>query len=296
MKIQVAFRDTGHVENGFRTVIATGFVEFPDNADAPEVPDGMIGEFVFDMVEDRGALRPSMAVDADRYRSPKDRWGHRPGAETPVAGMVTESVWKSPWFNGGGELFLRRTLVEPSEGGLAVMCAAGLVALRGEIPVDQDSIFQLAHDGERFFYEGRIGEDVRPEWGKPGLAEAMRGEALAGFLRYPSWGFGAEPVALGWHMSLEFAEAYDRYRTLALEDDRDEWDEREHGDLRKRMAGEGMDQIDRDPSFRAYLKEMAQRGLVSGRVAAPETRNAIELREAAAHEAVSMSFMGIGAP
>jgi len=284
MKIQIAFRDTGHVENGFRTVIATGLVEVPDSPDSPEVPEGMIGEFVLDMVKENGALRPSMAVDKDVYRTPKDRWGHRPWPETAVPGMVTESVWKSPWFNGSCELFLRRSLVEPSAEGLAVMCAAGLVALKGQAPVDQDSIFQLSHDGERFLYEGRIGEEVRPDWGKPGLAAAMRGEALAGFLRTPTWGFGDEPVGLGWHMSLEFAEAYDRYRTLALIDGRDEWDEREHEELLKRMSDEGMNQLDRDPAFRAYMKRMDGLGFIPRSVAMPETRTDLARRNRAARE------------
>lgn len=291
MKLQIAFRDTGHVENGFKTVVAIGLIEFRDLPGGSEAPEGMIGEFIVDMVNDQGALRPCQAVDQERYRFPKDRWGHKPWPETSAPDMITESVWKAPWFNGGSEFFLLRTRVEPSSEGLAVMCMAGLVAVKGQLQVNQDSVFQMDHDGERFVFEGKVGEDLRPEWGAPELATKLRGCAFSSFLRQPVWGFGTEPVGIGWHMSLPFAEAFDRYRDLALKDKRDEWEEGEHAVLLKRMSAAGMANVDRDPAFRSYLKEMDGRGLVPRSVAMPETRAQLESRERVAAEVLSQALV-----
>lgn len=284
MKLQVAFRDTGHVEKGYRTVILAGLVEFQDNdPSCPALPEGMIGSFVMDMARGPGGLRPSMVASLDRYRFPKDCWGHRPTAGTDLTAMVTQSVWGVPTCRGHCEMFLLKSLVEPSRPGLAVMAATGIVAIAAESQVDQDGIFQCSWDQDRFVYEGRLGEDLRPEWGAPTMAGRTRGHALRQFLREPVWGFGDEPVSLPWQMPLGFAEQFDEYLRLALLDEKSDEETAAHAELRKRMATEAMDNVDRDPMFKGMLRGLKERGLL--RLAAmPMTRDECVTQEKAAAE------------
>jgi hypothetical protein len=58
------------------------------------------------------------------------------------------------------------------------MAFTGLTAFAPDDEIDEDNVFQFQSNGLVQVIEGRIGIEVKPEWGTAGFRDHMRGTQL----------------------------------------------------------------------------------------------------------------------
>ncbi|WP_315922861.1 hypothetical protein [Mesorhizobium sp. SP-1A] len=279
MKTQLVYRDTGHIQNGFKTVITAGFAEFPLDAELPDEKK-IISLTGFE----RNSANPELIATASLPLEVVDSWGHSENYQAyGIGDLVRQSIWNVPATRGSLQRFFRRTNVEPSQPGLVVMAFVGLTAFSPDDEIDEDNVFQFQSNGLVQVIEGRIGIEVKPDWGTAGFKEHMRGNAISALLRRCTWGFGDEPVGLMSEMALGINEKMDRFRDLKLADSisTDEWDE--YHKLEKELQRHGLVSQYEQEEFVEFVKKRNERGLVFPSTH-PVTRNQFMQSEEASTE------------
>src|SRR5690606_1097068 len=123
-------------------------------------------------------------------------------------------------------------------------------------------VFQFQSDGLVQIFEGRIGIEVKPEWGTAGFKEHMRGNAISALLRRCTWGFGEEPVGLMSEMALGINEKMDRFRDLKLADSISDDELGEYQKLEKGLQRHGLVLQYEQEEFFDFMKKRHERGLV----------------------------------
>ncbi|MCV9964590.1 hypothetical protein OIU34_22120 [Pararhizobium sp. BT-229] len=281
MRFQIAFRETRDTMADHRLWIAVGLVEMDLTlaARSAEKFTGVRMEFTQD-----GAPLCALFTNnvyAPTYEGrPIDEDLKASGVEAQLAKQL-DRVVPGPFSNA--ELFMRRTRGEAAEGSV-VMAFSGFVGYKPPIDIDCDGVFQLASDAPESFlrYEGRIGGDIRPEWGNPGIIEATRGRSVSSFLRLPVWGFGAEAVRIGSTMHLDVQDMSNRHRALHFAD-RSPSEEAEYTRLSAFMKREGLNDFGRHPDFEEALRRLMEAGYPT-EDGTPLTRS--QLSERSEHMAV----------
>jgi hypothetical protein len=258
MRFQVAFRETRETMADHRMWIAVGLVEM-DLALAARSSEKFTGV----RMEFTQEGTPLCALLTNNVYDPTH--GGRPINEDLKASGVESQLTKQldrvvPGPFSNAELFMRRTRVESAEGS-AVMAFSGFVGYKPPISIDCDGIFQLASDRPESFlrYEGRLGVDIRPEWGDPGILEATRSNSASAFLRIPTWGFSAEAVRIGSTMHLDVQDMSNRHRSLHFAD-RSPSEEVEYTRLSAFMKREGLNDFGRHPDFEEALRRLMEAG------------------------------------
>lgn len=282
MKTQLVYRDTGHVQNGFKTVITVGLAEFPLDA---ELPDEKIIISITGF--EKHSANPEVIAPASLPMEVVDRWGHKDDFRSyGLAALVTQSIWKSPATRGSLQQYFRRTNVEPSQPGLAVMAFAGLTAFSPDDEIDEDNVFQFQSNGLAQIIEGRIGIEVKPEWGIAGFKEHMRGNALSALLRRCTWGFGDEPIGLMSDMSLDINDKMDRFRNFKIAGSIAADDQIEYQQLERELKSHGLVSQYEDREFMDFIKKRRERGLMFP-TTHPVTRNQFMQAEEASEEIIA---------
>lgn len=281
MKTQLVYRDTGHTQNGFKAVITAGFQEFPLDAELPDEKK-IISLTGFE----RHSANPELIAAASLPMEVVDSWGHSDNYQTYGFGdLVTQSIWNVPATRGSLQRFFRRTNVEPSQPGLAVMAFVGLTAFSPDDEIDEDNVFQFQSNGSVQVIEGRIGIEVKPEWGTAGFKEYMRGNALSALLRRCTWGFGDEPVGLMSEMALVINEKMDRFREFKVADSISVDDQAEYEKLERELQRHGLVSQYQQEEYVEFLKKRQERGLVFP-TTHPVTRCQIEQAEEVSQEII----------
>lgn len=281
MKTQLAYRDTGHIQNGFKTVITAGFAEFPSNEELPDEKK-IISLTGFE----KNSANPESIATASTPLKVVDNWGHSENFQGHGLGsMVMEPIWNAPSARGSLQRFFRRTNVEPSQPGLVVMAFIGLTAFASDDEIDEDNVFQFQSNGVVQIIEGRIGIEVKPEWGTAGFKEHMRGNAVSALLRRCTWGFGNEPVGLLSEMSLDINEKMDRFRNFKVAESVSANDQAEYQQLEQELQRHGLISQYREDEFVELLKKRYERGLIFPSTH-PVTRSQSEMVEAASSEII----------
>lgn len=288
MKLQIAFRDLEHVRNGLKVVVASGLIEYPDHS----APSEMIAAFEVPFAPEQDRSRPASFKNLNSYRHA--RGIHEGGvpdyASDDVSSFATKHVWLTPRKPGDCEMFLRRTRMSPSSGGLEVMAFTAMAAVHRDARVDDQAVMQYRFDGDdTFLFEGRVGEDLKPEWGAPDMKARTAGNSLMAFLREPVWGFGTEPMSLPSSMRLDFLDRLDEYRELELQAARTEEGENRLRRLEPEMRSQGM--ALRDEDYREFLDVMRVRGEIQP-ASQPMTRAECERLERISREIVEEIFEG----
>lgn len=242
----------------------------------------MIGLFATPFNEEG---RPTTFRDVNDYRVPVDRYGPVDGLEScEVTDLATKEVWVGHGKSGLSEMFFRRTKAAPSRNGLVVMAVVGMTSLHPSIEVNVASVFQYHRQVDAYEYEGRVGIDLKPEWGAPDMKDLTAGRSLMAFLRQPVWGFGDEPICLPSTMRLDFLKKFDDYRSLDLANDRTADDEARLQTILPEIMAAGM--VIKDEGYRAYLSEMKARGLLV-KASSPRTKVQCKHMEEVAAEIIA---------
>lgn len=258
MKTQLVYRDTGHVQNGFKTVITVGLQEFPLNAELPDEKK-IISLTGFN----KNSANPELIAPVSLPLEVVDDWGQHDNFQSHGFGdLLRKSIWNTPTIRGSLQRFFRRTNVEPSQPGLVVMAFVGMTAFDSEDEIDEDNVFQFQSDGLVQIFEGRIGIEVKPEWGTADFKEHMRGNAISALLRRCTWGFGEEPVGLMSEMALCINEKMDRFRDLKLADSISDDELNEYQKLERDLQRHGLVLQYEQEEFFEFMKKRHERGLV----------------------------------
>jgi hypothetical protein len=258
MKFQIAFRETSHAVAEHQLWIAVGLVEMDAALAAccEEMFTSVRMEFTNDGIPLCALFTNNIyAATSNGHSISEDLKGS--GIEEQLTKQLDRTL---PSSFSNAELFLRTTRVATSEGNI-VMAFSGLVGYKLPIKIDCDGIYQLASSFPEAFlkFEGRIGTDIHPEWGKPNLIAATRGLSAKSFLRIPTWGFGDEPVQIGSTMHRDVQKMTDRHRALHLSG-RSPKEENEYTTLSVALKRDGLNDFGRHPDFEEALRRLIEAG------------------------------------
>ncbi|MDW9481154.1 hypothetical protein GOB57_21140 [Sinorhizobium meliloti] len=280
MKFQIAFRETREALAEHDLWIASGLVEADE-------PFALRSEEKFTSVRMEFAAdgAPLLALFTNNVYAPT--YAGEP-LDVDLKDSDIESLLKkqidrvTPGPFSNAELFMRRTRIEATDSGRVVLAFSGLVGYKPPTRIDCDTVFQLGSIApevapESFLrYEGRVGTDIRPDWGHPSMIASTKGFSATAFLRLPVWGFGEEPIRVGSTMHLDVQDMMSRHRALHFAV-RTPSEEAEYAKLSTFMRRAGLNDFGRHPDFEEAMQKLMHAGYAA-EDGTPLTRSELSAR------------------
>lgn len=282
MRMQVAFRAASEKSHGRNTYMVAGVLAHPLVSQLrPETIAAMsvIGSSTIEAVRFEAAYRPDEHNKLDL-------------AASGLGSLVTRRMWELPRVGDVLQIFLRDTLIEPPVDDHEVYAFSGLLVVDPDMVVDCDAIYCFDGAAGTLAYAGKLGVDIRPEWGSPGMVERTRGCQLDSFLHEPLWGFGDEAVGLRSTMRLDVNSLVDRHSMLWILETPTPQQAREVEELERQLHPQGLGRGFRDDNFKAAMKVYHQRfpDLVTRSSSTPVTRSLIAEFDEAMRAAIAESI------
>lgn len=261
MKMQIAFRETSTERHGHVVAMAGGVIEIGDDEMLEVDERALAFKFSFSPFSDHplavapvGAPRPIV----DQFNEVENTL-----QVGTIEDFLTLRIQRAtPNDQHNADFVLRETELPASEVGATVFAFSGLLHLKPGQPFDfrNQLWFESFGDepGHEMLFAGRTGIERRPDEADVDMVGLMAGQAMTNLLRLPLWGFGAVSYGLPGTMRLENYARIERYQHLSFLDDRTDAEEDELDDLRRFMQFAGLNTLEKDETYRRYLKRLRE--------------------------------------
>lgn len=259
MKMQIAFRETTHIRHGNSVSMAVGIIEVGPDERRDLEEKALAFKFAFIPALDH----PVAAVAVGEPRRLVDRGGYIKNTLTvgTLEDLLTTDLERAiPNEHHNADFILRETELPPSVDGGVVFAFSGFLHFKPRQNFNFENLLWFENapgDPEhQMVFAGRSGFERRPEEGPVEMVVRMTGHSMSAMLRDPLWGFGEEAYGLPGTMRLENYQKLDRYQDLMFTDDRTPEEDAELDELSVFMRYAGLDTLEKDETFRAFVKEM----------------------------------------
>jgi hypothetical protein len=259
MKMQIAFRESSEIRHGHSVAIAGGVVEIGPDEWQDFEEKALAFKFTFIPALDH-PVAVSAVGEPRRVVARYDYIENTLRVGTLEDLLTTDLERAIPNDHHNADFVLRETELPSSVDGGIVFAFSGLLHLKPGQTFNFENLLwfeNVSGDPEhRMVFAGRSGLERRFEEGSVDMVARMRGEAMSALLRDALWGFGDEAYGLPGTMRLENYHKLDRYQELVFADDRTPEEDAEFNELRAFMRYAGLDTLEKDETFRRFVKEM----------------------------------------
>ncbi len=262
MKMQIAFRETSTVRHDHCVVIAGGIIEV-GSGDARDYEETSLA-FKFHFVDGTDHAVAISVVGDPRPLVDPDGWLQNDIEVGSLEGLLTCQMERAvPNEHLNADFILRETELPASVPGGRVFAFSGFLHVRPSQKFTFENLQWFEGvpglPSQTMCFVGRSGIERRPENGRVDMVEGMRGRAMSALLHDPLWGFGEEAYGLPGTMRLSMYRKLKRYQDLFFEDGRTSDQQAEFDELRAEMRYAGLNNIETDARFRAYIGQMRER-------------------------------------